>query len=177
MLPDFFPAASRRYLDSAVIDSGVALVTSACGDRRNVMTASFFAESSHLPVLLRVAVAPTSFTHELIDASGWFGLSVLAKGQQRLALACGGVSGRDQPKLEQLRLPIRLTEHRLPLLTGCLTTSACRVVARYELPDHTLFLGKITSSFRQTRMADRPPLLVSDVVQYVARRQKPVGDK
>lgn len=151
------------YLDRALVDNAVALVTSAHGGRRNVMTASFFAESSHVPVLLRVAVSPATLTHELVSASGWFGLSVLGRGQERLALHCGTVSGRSEPKLERLRLAHRAGENGVPLLPGCLTTSACRVVERVELGDHTLFVGEIASSFRQPSLAYREALLVSDL--------------
>lgn len=57
------------YLKGAVLDNGVALVTSAHRDRANVMTVSFFAESSHLPVLVRAAIAPTCLTHEIVTES------------------------------------------------------------------------------------------------------------
>jgi hypothetical protein len=92
------------YLVHAVIDNGVALVTSAVNGRCNVMTASFFAEISHISVLSRVAIAPSCLTHDLIVRSGWFGLSLLSKGQEEPALSCGSISGRKsrQTKLRAL---------------------------------------------------------------------------
>ena len=153
------------YLEHALIDNGVALVTSGHGGRLNVMTVSFFAESSHLPVLLRVAIAPTCWTHELIIESGWFGLSVLSRGQERLAVECGTISGRDEDKFRRLELAYRLTEHGVPLLADCLTTSECRVVDRFDLGDHTVFVAEITASFRQTVRWDREPLLLSELVK------------
>jgi len=157
------------YLTEAAADSAVGLVTSAAQGRLNVMTASFFAESSHLPVLLRVAIAPASLTHELISASGWFGLSVLCQGQERLALECGSVSGREVPKLEQLRVPYELTENGVPLLNDALTTSECKVMSVLPLPDHVLFIGEVARSFTQSRLSYRDPLLISDLRAYLAR--------
>jgi flavin reductase (DIM6/NTAB) family NADH-FMN oxidoreductase RutF len=160
--------ARSPYLTEAAADSAVGLVTSAAQGRLNVMTASFFAESSHLPVLLRVAVAPASLTHELISASGWFGLSVLCQGQETLALDCGSVSGRDVPKLEKLRVSYQVTENGVPLLNDTLTTSECKVVSVLPLPDHALFIGEVTRSFTQSRLSYRDPLLISGLRAYLA---------
>lgn len=151
------------YLTGAILDNPVALVTSAQGGRRTVMTASLFAESSHLPVLLRVAIRPETLTHELVAASGWFGLSVLAGNQAELAIGCGVASGRDGSKFERWRLRIREGAGGVPLLPDLLTTSACRVVERIELGEHTLFVGEIVESYRSPRQAHLGPLLVTDL--------------
>lgn len=152
------------YLSGAILDNGVALVTSAHRDVANVMTASFFAESSHVPVLVRVAISPAHLTHQLVSDSGWFGLSILARGQESLALFCGTKSGREESKFEAARLRIYTSFEGVPLLPECLTTSACRVVQRVELDDHTLFVGEISTSLRQSRFAYREGLLVSDLI-------------
>jgi flavin reductase (DIM6/NTAB) family NADH-FMN oxidoreductase RutF len=157
------PTASP-YLDGAVLDNAVALLTSAHHGRRNVMTLSFFAESSHVPPLVRVSVATAAWTHELVATSGWFGLSLLARGQENLALGCGTASGRDGCKFERLRLRTEPGPGGVPLLRHCLTTSACRVVERVELPGYTLFVGEVVTSFRQTVIAYRQTLLVSDLL-------------
>jgi flavin reductase (DIM6/NTAB) family NADH-FMN oxidoreductase RutF len=162
--------AQSPYLTEAAADSAVGLVTSAAQGKLNVMTASFFAESSHLPVLLRVAIAPASFTHELITASGWFGLSVLCQGQETLALECGSLSGRDVAKVEKLGLSYLLTENGVPLLNDTLTTSECKVLSVLPLPDHVLSVGEVTRSFTQSRVSYRDPLLISDLRAYLARR-------
>lgn len=156
-------ASSSPYITGAVLDNPVALVTGAHGGRRTVMTASLFAESSHLPVLLRVAIRPETFTHELVSASGWFGLSVLANTQGALAMGCGASSGRDGSKFERWRLRTEVGPRDVPLLPGLLTTSACRVVGRIELGEHTLFVGEIVESYREARLAHLPPLLLSDL--------------
>jgi flavin reductase (DIM6/NTAB) family NADH-FMN oxidoreductase RutF len=156
-----------RYLDQALVDNAVALVTSAHGGRRNVMTVTFFAESSHVPPLARIAVAPGCLTHELIRSSGWFGLSVLARGQEELALRAGSMTGWDGAKFERLHLAHRESEDGVPLLPDCLTTSACRVVETVELGDHTLFVGEIVESYRQSAHSYRDALLISDLVDYL----------
>jgi len=155
------------YLERAVIDNAVALVTSSDGGRQTVMTATFFAESSHVPPLLRVSISPSSLSHELIVRSGWFGLSMLASGQEDLALGCGAISGRKADKFALLQLPRYLTDRGVPLLPGCLTTSECQVVEQIGLNDHTLFIGRIESSYRQSRLSYRPLLLVSNLIDYL----------
>ena len=158
---------SSPYLSSAVIDNAVSLVTSCRAGKQNVMTASFFAESSHLPVLVRVAISPETLTHDFVSATGWFGLSILASGQQAWALRCGTVSGRRVGKLTELGLRLQASQEGVPLLPDCLTTSLCRVVERVELTGHTLFVGEIVESFRQSRLAYRNPLLVSELTDYL----------
>jgi flavin reductase (DIM6/NTAB) family NADH-FMN oxidoreductase RutF len=155
------------YLERAAIDNAVALVTSSDGQRQTVMTATFFGESSHVPPLLRVAISPRCLSHELILRSGWFGLSVLASGQEELALGCGAVSGREADKFARWRIRRHLTDRGVPLLPGCLTTSECRIVEQLELKDHTLFIGRIESSYRQSRIAYRQLLLVSNLIDYL----------
>ena len=165
-----FPPDVSPYLAQAVVDGGVALVTSAGHGRINAMTVSFFAESSHLPVLLRVALAPQSLTHELVSDSGWFGLSVLRHGQEELALQCGTASGREFRKFERWKIRHHLSPHGVPLLRDALTTSECRVVTKVPLRDHTLFIGEVVASFTQTRQSFRDPLLVSELRTYVAAK-------
>jgi flavin reductase (DIM6/NTAB) family NADH-FMN oxidoreductase RutF len=160
-------AAIAPYLDNALVDNAVSLVTSAHGGRQNVMTVTFFAESSHVPPLLRISITPNCLTHELIAASGWFGLSLLAKGQEELALQCGASTGWDGSKFERLHLAYTMSEHGVPLLPDCLTTSACRVIETRTLDDHTLFVGEIVKSYRQSAQSFRDTLLISDLVDYL----------
>jgi flavin reductase (DIM6/NTAB) family NADH-FMN oxidoreductase RutF len=155
------------YLDRALLDNAVALVTSAHAGRRNVMSVTFFAESSHVPALVRVSIASSTWTHQLISASGWFGLSLLGSHQAELAVACGIATGREGCKFTRLRLRYQSGPQDIPLLPTCLTTSACRVVEGVELPQHTLFVAEIAASFRQTTLAFRKTLLVSDLVNYL----------
>lgn len=168
---DTIPAdASRRpspYLTHAMVENAVALVTSSHAGRMNAMTVSFFAESSHVPPLLRVAISPTCLTHELITRSGWFGLSLLAAGQDELALACGTTTGRQRDKFAEFRLQHLVSENGIPLLSDCLTTSECQVIDRIELGEHTLFVGRIRQSFRQSRFAYRDALLLSHLIDYL----------
>ncbi len=126
------------------------------------MTVSYFAESSHVPVLLRVAIAPSSLTHDYISESGWFGLSVLTAGHEEWAVRCGTTSGRKTDKFQVLGLR-RSGSHEVPLLPDCLTTSLCRVVETIPLADHTLFVGEIVESHRQSRLAYARPLLLSEL--------------
>ena len=132
------------------------------------MTVSFFAESSHVPALLRVAIAPDSLTHDYIGETGWFGLSVLTAGQEDWALRCGTASGRETDKFEMLGLR-RSGAHDVPLLPDCLTTSLCRVTETIPLADHTLFVGEIVDSYRQSRLAYGRPLLVTELRTYLDR--------
>jgi len=145
-------------------DGGVALITTVRDGVPNAMTASFFAESSHEPMLVRVAIAPTTLTHKLVREAGAFGISILACGQEHAALFCGAHTGRDVAKLDLLGMRWTVDSRGVVLLRDAFSTCACQVVEEKELPDHTLFTGEITSGYRQTMQAFRAPLLVSDLL-------------
>jgi flavin reductase (DIM6/NTAB) family NADH-FMN oxidoreductase RutF len=156
-----------RYLDGAIVDNGVALVTSAHRGQKNAMTATFFAESSHLPPLLRVSIARNSFTWGLVGEAGRFGLSVLAQGQEELAIRCGTGSGKGTERLATISH--RMGAHGVPLLMDALTTSECLVVDALELPDFTVFVAEVVASYRETSKSYLRPLLVSELRDHVAK--------
>jgi len=153
----------RDYFELATAESVVGLVSSVYRGRRNVMTATLFAESSHVPPLVRVSVASDSLSCDLIAKSGFFGLSILAQGQEALALRCGQTSGRDRPKDDDPGLRWTLTPSGVPIVTSCRAVSACRVVEAHPLGEHTLFVGDILESYRETRLDCRPTLRLTDV--------------
>ncbi len=151
------------YLHTVVSDGGVALISTFDGAVPNVMTATFFAESSHFPPLVRVAIAPATLTHRVLRATRRFGISVLTRGQERAALLCGHHSGRDIAKLDLVGLRWYRDAEDVVLLPDAYSTSACRVVEEIELADHTLFVGEIMTSYRQTVQSHRLPMLLSDL--------------
>jgi flavin reductase (DIM6/NTAB) family NADH-FMN oxidoreductase RutF len=88
---------------------------------------------------LTVALWKTNYTRDLVDWSGRFALHLLREDQDELVYHFGLQSGRTVDKFAGI-------EHEtggdgLPLLHGCLAAFICRVVARLDGGDHTLFLA------------------------------------
>jgi flavin reductase (DIM6/NTAB) family NADH-FMN oxidoreductase RutF len=67
----------------------VALVTAAAGDRQNVMACEWAMMASSSPLCFVISVHPSHLTHDLIEASGQFGLSFCSDKQARLSNISG----------------------------------------------------------------------------------------
>ena len=129
---------SRSYL---LLNHGpVVLVSSAHGERRNVMAAAWVMPLDFDPPKVAVVIDARSFTRELIDASGSFALSIPCQDLAAKVLAAGSVSGRDADKFSATGLAtFAASKVAAPLIDGCVAWLECRVIpeassqSRYDL--------------------------------------------
>jgi flavin reductase (DIM6/NTAB) family NADH-FMN oxidoreductase RutF len=127
------------------------LVTSRHGSRRNVMAAAWSMPVNFAPPTVSVVIEETSYTRELVDASGRFGLCVPARAQAELTLRVGSESGRDQDKFAKYGIRTG-SESDLPLIEGCVAWLECRVIPEQHLQKtYDLFLGEITGAWADPR--------------------------
>ena len=121
----------------------VALVTTASGDRRDVMACEWAMMVSASPLRFVISVAPRRATHDLIERSGVFGLSFCSDRQAHLSHVSGSYSLHDVDKWTLAEFPT-YPGHELdvPLIAGSALNVECRVVAAQPLGDHTLFVGE-----------------------------------
>ena len=146
---------------TTLMPAPVAIVIASAGDRRDASTVTFFSEVAHHPTSLWVSLNTSSLTHELVQESGEFTLSVLSRKQRDLALACGTISGRQADKCAGLDLV--LTPRGFHYLVGAIASTACRVRRTISLGDHTVFIADMLEGERDTRAARLGPLLSIDV--------------
>jgi len=125
------------------------------------MTISFFSEVAHHPTSLWVSIAKTSYTHELLQETRHFSLTVLNSTQREIALACGSVSGRDHNKCSELDL-YNGPEGYL-FLSGALASTACTIRQTISIDDHTLFIADILYTELESRKSHLRQLLISDL--------------
>ena len=153
---------SSPYLDGSVVVSPVGLVLTEWQGKRNAMTVSFFSEVAHHPTTLWVSIEQSSYTHDLIQASGRFTLVVLDDRQAALAQACGSVSGRQSDKCAGLKL------YRGPgdelYMEDAFASAACRVRNARPLGVHTLFIADILAGEFESRRSIHRHLLTTDLV-------------
>jgi flavin reductase (DIM6/NTAB) family NADH-FMN oxidoreductase RutF len=92
--PSFRPV--RLEHASRLVNHGpTVLVTSAHGGRRNVMAAAWSMPVEFTPPRLAVVIDKTTFTRELVAASGAFGIALPGTGLVDATYAVGRASGRD----------------------------------------------------------------------------------
>ena len=123
--------------------TGVTLVTTAVDGQWYGVTASSFSSVSLDPPLVSVCLARSAFAHDLVLASGAFGVTILAKDQaelgQRFARFEAGVDRFEGASWET-------ASTGSPLLSQALGWLDCVVEHAYSGGDHTIFVGRVESA-------------------------------
>lgn len=146
----------RRLRDlMARFATGVSVVAARHGPLLAGMTANAIASISIDPPLMMASVARKAETHSAIIGSHAFAISILAWEQQTLAecfarpTTAGKLIGFCGASWEE-------AETGSPVLEGALAFFDCRLTARHDGGDHTIFVGEIVAAgFRE----DADPLL------------------
>jgi len=121
--------------------TGVTVLAARAGEVVHGMTANAFTSVSLHPPLVLVCVANASRTKPVLDAAGWFAVSILAHDQVEVAQVFSN------PELDGFqrfgRVRWRAGQSGAPIIEGCLAYLESRIVATYEAGDHTVYLGKV----------------------------------
>lgn len=125
-----FRPATLAHASRLINHGPTVLVTSAHGGRRNLMAAAWSMPVEFTPPRIAVVIDKSTFTRELILASGMFGLVVPGTALRDATWAAGGSSGRAGDKFERLGLqPVTGPVLGLPLLEqGCSAWLECRLI-------------------------------------------------
>lgn len=121
------------------IDREVWIVTAEAGGRRGGLVATWVSQSSIDPQrpMLVAAIAPSHYTHDLIERSGALVAHLITAEQVKLAWQFGLKSGRNVDKF----VGLEATNSGLgaPILHDCLAWLECKVVTKYETGDRTFY--------------------------------------
>lgn len=131
----------------------VVAVTSAADGKRNGMIANSAQRASLVPTSPRISmyVSKPNYTHDLIYASGVFGIHLLRRDQWELIWHLGLQSGRDVDKLSTLET--RDGDTGCPLLVDVAAAFECRVINTMDEGSATFFLGEVVT-VRQHEVAE-----------------------
>lgn len=132
-----------------LLDSPIVLLTSSSDDRHDVMAANMVMGVSMSPILIAVAVSPTSFSHHLIEESGEFALNIAGSDQLDLVEKIGSSSGSEVDKFKEFAIATVPAERiEAPLIQGCPASIECRVLKNYPSGDHNLFVAHVVAIHR-----------------------------
>lgn len=136
------PASELFFL----ADREIWLITAQDAQRRGGLIATFVCHASLPPDLPRVlvAVAKQHFTWQLLEASGVFTLHLLGEENLDLAWRFGLESGHDVHKLAGI--DAQPSSLGCPRVSGTLGWADCRVEARWDTGDRTLYLAEIVNA-------------------------------
>ena len=134
--------------------TGVAIVTSRLGDELHGMTANAVTSVSLEPPLVLICIDRTADSHDIIDRSGVFALSILSREQEQLSRAFAIKEGDTAHRLDDVPHHTRATG--APVIDGSLAYLDCRVVERHSGGDHTIFVGEVVEA---GPVSDQSPLI------------------
>ncbi len=146
--PEQLRSAMRQWA------TGVAIVTATHNGISHGMTVSSFTSVSLTPPQVLISLAQNTRTHALVRESKFFGVSLLAQGQQDISDRFAGRMPDDQDRLAGLQT--FTLETGVPLLQGGLAHFDCRVIATFTSGTHTIFIGAVLSAQGQP---DADPLI------------------
>lgn len=168
-MTDLQPAVVDQLLQR--LDRELWIVTAQAGERRGGLLATFVAPASIVSSLPRMCVALSRqhYTWELVEASGVFGLHLIDQSQVDWVWHFGAQSGRDRDKLAEL--PYHLGKTGAPILDAAKGWLDCRVEARLETGDRTVYLAEVVEGFLAP---DLQPLRTSQLFAQAdpARKQQ-----
>ncbi len=143
--PESYDRVRRRVLWS--LPTGLYLLGSAAGDRRNLMTCNWVTQLATKPKLLGVGVEAEAHTCELVRAGRCFALSLLSRGERalvrkfvkparddRAAMTLNGVAYRDA------------TLTGAPVVVAAAGFLDCQLEQEVMLGSHTLFIGEVVDA-------------------------------
>ncbi|HEY3993790.1 MAG TPA: flavin reductase family protein [Ktedonobacteraceae bacterium] len=121
--------------------TGVTVITTQHQNQLHGTTVSSFCSLSLDPAQILVCLDRQATIHELISASGIFGVNILAEHSETLSRH---FAHRVPDKFSGVEYNLGLLG--VPLLEDALATLECRVVTRYPGGDHSIFIGEVVAS-------------------------------
>ncbi len=134
--------------------TGVTVVTSRLGEELHGMTANAVTSVSLEPPLVLICIDKSTDSHDIIESSGIFALSILGLEQVGLSSDFAVKDGAAAHRLDGVPHHTRATG--APIIDGSLAYLDCRVVERYTGGDHTVFIGEVVDA---GRLNDQGPLI------------------
>ena len=125
--------------------TGVTVVAARHGPLLAGMTANAIATISVDPPLLMASISRKSETHVAIVGSHSFAVSVLAADQQAVA-TCFALPTTAAKLQRFCDAAWHEAETGSPILEGALAYFDCRLTARHDGGDHTIFVGEIAAA-------------------------------
>lgn len=124
--------------------TGVAVITAVHEGQRYGMTVNSFTSISLEPPLISVTLKQLTHTHELVEKSGEFALTILSAGQGNLSDRFAGKIPEVTDRFEGVETERLLLD--APLIKGGLAYFNCRVVNSFPVGENTLFAAEVIAA-------------------------------
>jgi flavin reductase (DIM6/NTAB) family NADH-FMN oxidoreductase RutF len=121
--------------------TGVAVVTAQHDGHRYGMTVNSFTSISLEPPLISVALKQLTHTHELVEKSGEFSITILSYGQKALSDRFAGKFPDLHDRFDGVSTEKLLID--APLMREGIAYFNCRVVKSIPVGENTLFVAEV----------------------------------
>lgn len=133
------------------------LVTSAHGDKRNIMAAAWNVPLDFDPPKIIVVIDKNTYTRELIEASGTFAINIPCAAQMDMVYKVGTSCGRDLAGTDKFALngleTFPATNIEAPLLKGCVGWLECKIIAEpHNQNTYDLFIAEVVAAYADARV-------------------------
>jgi flavin reductase (DIM6/NTAB) family NADH-FMN oxidoreductase RutF len=136
------------------------LVTTAHGDQRNIMAAAWNMPLDFEPPKIAIVIDKSTYTRELIEASGSFAINVPCRAQAEMVVRVGSSSGREllgkSPDNKYAAFDLSTfaaSKIAAPLVEGCVAWLECNVIPEPHIQDtYDLFLGEVVAAHADERV-------------------------
>lgn len=131
------------------------LVSAAHAGRRNVMAAAWAMPLDFDPPKVTVVIDKSTFTRQLIEASGCFALSVPCRALADATFAAGSLSGAQRAdKFSDCGLGTFAAQRiEAPLVEGCVAWLECRVIVEpHHQQAYDLFVAEVLAAQADDRV-------------------------
>jgi len=126
--------------------SGLYVLGSRAGDRRNGMTMNWASQLSFDPKLLGVAIEREALTHELVAEGGVFALNLVAQEDRAIVRKFTKPVEVDLAASTLNGLPFHDGVTGAPVLDQAVAFLECEVRQTVDLGGHSLFVGEIVAA-------------------------------
>ena len=124
--------------------TGVAIITATHAGQRHGMTINSFTSLTLEPPVISVTLKRLTHTHELVEKSGEFSITILAADQGNLSDLFAGKMPEITDRLEGLET--KTLHMDAPLLKGGLAFFNCRVLNSIPVGENTHYLAEVIAA-------------------------------
>ena len=144
-----------------LLNHGPTVLVSTChGTQTNVMAAAWNMPLDFEPPKIAIVIDKSTYTRELIEASGTFAINVPCRAQAEMVVRVGASSGREllgkQPnnKFAAFDLPtFAASKIDAPLLEGCVAWLECKLITEPHIQNtYDLFLAEVVAAHADERV-------------------------
>jgi flavin reductase (DIM6/NTAB) family NADH-FMN oxidoreductase RutF len=114
----------------------------------NVLPLAWAMPTSRDPALVAISVAPSRYSHKLIEKTGEFVVNLPTIDIVKGTLTCGRTSGKNRDKFAETGLtPLPAQKVKAPIIKECVAHLECKLRNKFKTGDHTIFVGEVIAAY------------------------------